>query len=97
VLKIRVKGYLTLGKAMGGTPELDIEMEHPTPRSVLEELSGRFGKPWRDLVFDPQSGHISSRIRVLVNGRHCASLPQRLDTALKDGDELALFPPVAGG
>ncbi len=37
---------------------------------------------------------IPSTIRLLriVNGEH-----QPMDHALKDGDELALFPPIAGG
>ncbi|MBL7205255.1 MAG: MoaD/ThiS family protein [Desulfobacteraceae bacterium] len=34
---------------------------------------------------------------ILVNGCNWRNLPERLDTELKDGDEVCLFPPVIGG
>ncbi|GAJ22964.1 unnamed protein product, partial [marine sediment metagenome] len=35
-------------------------------------------------------------VNILVNGRGL-DLLQKLDTPLKDGDVVAIFPPVAGG
>ena len=96
--KIRVKGYLTLIKALDDQRSLEICVaDSVTIRGILEELSERFGKPFDDVMYDPATGEISSSNQILVNGRHYKHLPAQLDTGLNDGDELALFPPVAGG
>jgi molybdopterin converting factor small subunit len=34
---------------------------------------------------------------VIINGRSYQNLPAKLGTHLKDGDEVAIFPPMAGG
>ena len=96
-MKIKVTGYLTLKKAMGDESVLEIEMENATIREVLSGLSKRFGRDFSDLIFDEKTKGLSDHIRVLVNGRHYKHLPNRLDTELEEGDEIALFPPLAGG
>ena len=94
---IKVTGYLTLKKAMGDKSVLEIEMKNATIRVVLSNLCKRFGQGFSELIFDPKTKDLSDHIRVLVNGRHYKYLPNRLDTELEEGDEVALFPPLAGG
>lgn len=96
-MKIKVKGYLTLKKTVGDKGVLEMEMEDATIRGVLSDLAERFGQEFRDLIFDPKTKNLSNHIRVLVNGRHYNHLPNRLDTKLKEGDEVSLFPTIAGG
>ena len=43
-----------------------------------------------------KDGELLSNAIVLVNGRNVHHL-QGLDTAVKDSDEIALFPPGGGG
>lgn len=96
-MKIKVKGYLTFKKTVGDKGVLEMEMEDATIRGLLFDLSERFGQEFRDLIFDPKTKNLSNHIRVLVNGRHYNHLPNRLDTKLKEGDEVSLFPTIAGG
>ncbi len=96
-MKIKVKGYLTFKKTVGDKGVLEMEMEDATIRGLLSDLSERFGQEFRDLIFDPKTKNLSNHIRVLVNGRHYNHLPNRLDTKLKEGDEVSLFPTIAGG
>ena len=96
-MKIRVKGYLKLKQAMGKEPELMMENGQWTIRRLLEELSDRFGKDFSRMIFDPDTGEVNGYVRVLVNGRHYSHMPDRLETPLTDGDDVAIFPPVAGG
>jgi molybdopterin synthase sulfur carrier subunit len=96
-MKIKVKGFLTLRKAMDDRPCLVVNIAEPTIRGVLHELSNRFGERFRDLVFDPHTGEMRDHIVILVNGRHYRNLTGGLDTDLRQGDEVAIFPPVAGG
>jgi MoaD family protein len=93
-MKIKVKGYFTL---MGNTAVLEIEMKNASLGDVLKDLSNRFGEGFSDLIFDPKTKEVKNHISILVNGRHYIFLPKRLATELKEGDEVALFPQIAGG
>ncbi len=96
-MKIIVKGYFHLQKAMQSKPLVEVEKEAATIRDVLGDLSIRFGRELTELIFHPEAEEPASHIIVLVNGRNYLSMPDGLDTQLKDGDEMALFPPLAGG
>ncbi len=68
-----------------------------TIRDLLKELSIRFEEHFKNMILEPESQSRFRYIQILVNGRHYRHLPNSLDTELKQGDELSLFPPVAGG
>ena len=96
-MKIQVKAYMTIKKAMGDQAVLEMEMGNATLEKLLEELSDRYGKGFKDLIFDPETKEVRSHNQICVNTRHYTFLQDRLDTKLKDGDVVALIPPVAGG
>ncbi|MCB8962460.1 MAG: MoaD/ThiS family protein [Ardenticatenales bacterium] len=48
----------------------------------------------RSAIFD--NGALRPHIRVMVNGRD-AELDQGLQTSVAAGDQIAIFPPIAGG
>lgn len=96
-MKIRVKSFLTLRQVMGNRPTIEIEVEKITIMGLLEKLSAKFGENFTHMIFDPETKELGQHIAVLVNGRHYSHLPDRLDTELKEGDEVAIFPPIAGG
>ena len=95
-MEIRVKGYLTLQKALGDQVFHESDLQKVTLKDLLEKLSAR-GENQAELIFDPESGEVSQHIRILINGCHYTHLPEKLETVLKDGDEVAIFPPMAGG
>ncbi len=96
-MKIRVKSFLTLRKAMDGQASLEIEAEGLTIRQLLEKLCNRFGENLRNMIFDPETQGQSQDINILINGRHYRHLPDGFDNDLKDGDEVSIFPLMAGG
>lgn len=96
-LKIIVKVFFNLKKAMKGKAGIEVELEHASIRDVLDYLSDRFGKELTDLIIDPDTEELAGHLTLLVNGRKYLFMPNKLDTQLKDGDEIALFPPIAGG
>jgi molybdopterin synthase sulfur carrier subunit len=91
---IRVKGYLTF-RARVGDRQIEVG-EGATLRELLErleaEVEGSFTAPATGGRGGPQR-----RFLVLINGRHSSHLPDGSDTELKDGDQVDLFPPIAGG
>ena len=97
VMKIKIKGYFTFKKIMGGKTFLEIEIKKATINDFLKDLSENFDHDIKVAIIDPKTQEVSGHIRVLINGRHYQYLPNRLNTELKDGDEVALFPPIAGG
>ena len=96
-MKVEVRGFLTLKKVMDAKASLEFEDENPTVANLLQKLSVRYGKELEKMLFDPETHALSRHIRILVNGRHYTHLPDRLNTQLQEGDEVCLFPPVAGG
>ncbi|MCG6911682.1 MAG: MoaD/ThiS family protein [Deltaproteobacteria bacterium] len=96
-MKITVKPFLTLRKVMGNLTKIELEIDDLTLRELLEGLCEEFGDHLKNQVFDPKTKKISNMLKVLVNGRHYTTLPHKLETHLCNNDEVALFPPVAGG
>jgi len=89
---IKVKAFATFREAFG--KELDLELDgKATVMDLLTGLCAPHGS--HDLIFD-ESGGIKKYVNILVNGRHIQSLSGR-KTELADGDEVVIFPPVAGG
>ena len=96
-MKITVKSFLTLREVMGGLAEFEMEINDISIGELLDQLCDRFGEGLAAQVFDGGTNKVSHLLRVLINGRHYTTLPEQLNTRLKDGDEVAIFPPVVGG
>ena len=94
---VRVKGYLTFRNVVGEQFFPLTENETKTLKQLIDWLSSELGKEFTDLVFDPQTNGLSQHVAVLINGRHYSHLPDKLDTRLQEGDEVSIFPPLAGG
>ncbi len=67
-----------------------------TVQVVVESLRKRYGESFTKYVYDPKSGDMRSFLQFLVNGKSAITL-NGLETELKDGDVLAILPPVGGG
>ena len=96
-MRVRVKGYLTFREVIGTQQLQFADQQTTTVRDLLEALAKEIGVEFAEMVFDPQTRKLSSHIAVLLNGRHCSHLPEGLETVLSDRDEVAIFPPIAGG
>ncbi len=89
---IRVKAFARFGEVLG--KELDLELDHGSDiEGLLAVLCA--SRDAHDMIFD-ESGTIRDYVNILKGGRHIRSL-DGVRTALEDGDEVAIFPPVAGG
>ena len=63
---------------------------------VLKTLSEKYGGTFKEYVYDEKTGQPQGFLQFLVNGNSAATL-NGLETELKDGDVLAILPPVGGG
>src|SRR5215470_14369270 len=71
-----------------------VSVEAHDVRALLDELEGRFSG-LKGLVRDDK-GEVHQHVNVYVNSEAIDSL-QGLETGLKDGDEVAIIPALAGG
>ena len=81
---VSVKLFATLRKAAG---EPGFQSDARNVADILKEVERRYG--------DGVKRYLKSCI-VLVNGKNIGYLKGKR-TKLRDGDEVSLFPPVAGG
>ena len=70
--------------------------EKVTVNLALKTLSQKYGKPLTEYVYNDKTGQPKNFLQFLVNGTSTSTL-NGLETELKDGDVLAILPPVGGG
>ena len=96
-MSIRVKGYVTFRTLVGERKFELQEGQKLSLQELLASLGAEIGPEFQEKVFDPTTGEVRAHVSVLVNGKQCTHPADRMGTELKDGDEVAIFPPMAGG
>ncbi len=93
-MKISVKFYAHLRDLVDQRDGLELELDFGA--SVVQVLDELILNPKiRKHIFDDDS-NLKSDITLLINGREIEFL-EGVNTILKAGDELSIFPIVAGG
>ena len=70
--------------------------EQVTIETLLKTLSQRYGKQFVEYVYDRKTGEVKGFLQFLINGKSATTM-NGLQTALQNGDVLAILPPVGGG
>ncbi len=95
-MKVRVHTILTFARILG---DRDVEITlapGSTVQDLLLKMKERWGEALSPHLFQPGTVVPLPHIVVMVNGRSIRFL-RGLETELREGDEVLLFPPVAGG
>lgn len=90
---IRVRAFASFREILGRELELDMA-EGSKVEDLLSELC-RLSRRFRDAAFD-DSGLLRDYVLLMVNKKRIDP-QQGLQTELHEDDEVAIFPPVAGG
>ena len=96
MITVKVRTILTL-KYIMGSGEIDLSFpEESTLAQLISNLVNRWGNDLAAYLYEPNTNTVRPYIRLMVNGRDIAFL-QRMDTVLRNGDEVLILPPVSGG
>jgi len=94
-MKVTVKFFTTLREITGKREEEVKSSEDLTINELLEQLSKRHGSQFINYVYD-ETGNVRSYLQFLVNGKSITTM-RGFKTMLKEGDSVAIIPPVGGG
>jgi len=92
-MSIMIKLFANLAELTG---ENEIEVSAKNVKEALLELENKHPALEEKIFKDENKEELSESITVIKDGRNITYL-NSLKTELKDGDKLAVFPPVGGG
>jgi sulfur-carrier protein len=90
---VRVKAFASFREVLGGEIEMELR-DGSTVKDLLEALNVE-NKEFRNVAFEA-SGNLKDYV-FLMRNRALIDHREDLNIVLQEGDELAIFPPVAGG
>lgn len=89
---MRIEFYATFRDKYGKA--LDLEVSSGDLHQIFKEASEKLGEEFlKDLI--DQHGNFRRDVMITVNGRYILDMKEV--PKIKDGDRIAVFPPVAGG
>ena len=91
---IRVKFFAALWE-ITGEKEVELDGTNMTVREVLQKLIERYGETFKKEIMD-NDDKVKDHYVILVNGRNIVFL-DGINTKVKYGDLISVFPPVGGG
>jgi MoaD family protein len=94
-MKLKVKFFTSLREITGKKEDEIQSSSIITVEELLAHLSKKYGRKFVEYLYD-EKGKVQKYIQVLINSRGVNEL-QGFETKLKEGDTVAILPPVGGG
>lgn len=91
---VTLRTFGHIGTTIGAT-ELKVDVAGDTVKNLLDTLVKKVGDRLHKILY-PKGDQLSELLYILVNGRNIRHI-NGLETELKDGDVVSLFPITAGG
>jgi molybdopterin synthase sulfur carrier subunit len=97
-MQVKVRLFTSLREIIGKREEsLNFpDREMVTIEIALKVLSDKYGKPFMEYVYENETNKPKGFLQFLINGNSSTTM-EGLKTELRDGDVLAILPPVGGG
>ncbi|MEM2111613.1 MAG: MoaD family protein [Candidatus Bathyarchaeia archaeon] len=96
-MRVRVKYFTTLRELAGSAvEEMEID-DGATLADLIKKIALKYGEEARKyLYYGSNGGNVDPSIYFLINGTNARTL-SGLNTKLKDGNIVAIVPPIGGG
>jgi molybdopterin synthase sulfur carrier subunit len=96
-VEVKIRFFTSLREIVNKREEiLTLTESKITVDSVLKTLSHKYGPPFTEYIYNGKTGQPKNFLQFLVNGNSISTL-SGLESELKDGDVMAILPPVGGG
>mgnify|MGYP001135338863 FL=1 len=95
-MKVNAKFFASVREITGKREELVELKDGATVEELLKILVERFGKKFREYVFDVKTNSPRNNLQFLMDGRSVTTM-NGLQTKLYEGCQFAIIPPVGGG
>lgn len=92
MIKVR---FFTLLRLFLGISEIDLDQDQTLVKDLLFLINEKVEKDFLHKLID-ESGELLRGTIILVNGKNILHL-EKLNTIVKTGDEVNMFPPGGGG
>lgn len=95
-MEVTVKFFTTLREILGRKEDMVELADNSTIEDLLKALSQKHGNKFTDYVYDKKTKRPKTHLQFLVDSVSIGTL-QGLKTNLRDGNVVAIVPPVGGG
>lgn len=95
-MNITVKFFASLREITGKKDEVFSLNNGLLVEDLIKILIDKYGPEFKYYIYDEEKKSLKQDIQFLINGRNVFTL-NGLKTKLKDGDQIAILPPVGGG
>ena len=93
--RVKVKSFSVIRDVLGAEV-IEIDANQPeTVGGLFEELVRRYGQPFKEKIWDPNTGQIAPFL-IKLNESLIRSTSD-MDHRIKNGDEIAIIFPIGGG
>ena len=96
LISIKIRTILDFKKVIGSREITLLVPPATTLKALLRIMIKKWGRELATRLCERDSNKPLPYIRLMVNGRDIAFL-NRLETELREGDEVLILPPVSGG
>ena len=93
--RVKVKSFSVIRDVLGSeVVEIDVN-EPETVGGLFQEMLRRYGQPFKEKIWDPETGQIAPFL-IKLNESIIRSTSD-MDSKIQNGDELAIIFPIGGG
>lgn len=93
-MKVNVSFFATL-RDVTGTSQTTVDIDGDTVGDIMDALVIEYGDRFKEEIL-ASDGNFIRHVKVLLNGNFVDRVAP-LKNPIKEGDTLALFPPIVGG